>query len=268
MSVGRAATRVAAVLVPLVGLIALVAGPAAADDGKVRLRTSSSFTAGGSSGAVSVTLSRHGDGCIAPRTSLVIRMSGLTAEQVRVDVARLGGWQPLGVRQAGEGEVDVPPVGPEREALCRGGSLTRFRVAFAATVPSGRVTFVAAVSSRGGVLDEQSETRRVVNRGIAPTPTRSTPSPTPTPSPTVDETEPAAAATTAPTVAPAAVGNSSTGGGPGVFGVTVMLGGAVMVGLGVAILVFLIRRSRREPRYAAGPGHPGDPTLILPIIRD
>lgn len=259
--VGRAVARVAAVVVPLAGMVAgLVVGaaaPAAAADERVRLSAPSSFRAGGSPGAVSLTVARRGPGCIVPRTSLTLRKAGLTAGQVRVEVARAGRWQPVGVRQAAGGAVGVTVIGVEREPLCRGSAATRLRVMFAATVPTGRVTLIGAATARGRVLGRASDEAKV-NGGAPATPARTPkPTPKPTPTPTAGESESAAVEPT-PVPAVAVATDPPEGGGFGLAGMLVMVGGGGMVLLGVGILIFLLRRPRNE----------ADHTITMPALRE
>jgi hypothetical protein len=293
MAAMRTVARVAAVLVPVAGVLAVVAPPAMAAREQVRLQAPSSFTAGGSSGSVTVSVSRRGRGCIVPQTSLIMRKPGLTAQQVRVEVARSGQWQSLGARQAGDGAVAVTVV--ERAQLCRGEATTRYRVALASTVRNGRITLTGAVSAGGQVLGTDSGSVSV--RGGAATP-KPTPTPTATATPEADETEQAAPTTEAPAIA--ATGAPS-GGGMSLAGAMVTVAGGMLAVIGVAILFFLRRLSRtaeegaaeagrRPGRHAAPhqlrdtyrgllrhsrprepvPGHapPADQTLTLPTYRE
>ncbi|WP_213453607.1 hypothetical protein [Rhizomonospora bruguierae] len=245
MAARRAVAWCAAVLLPVAGIVGLAAGPAAADGDEVRLRAPGSFTAGGSPGSVTVTIKRKSRGCVLAQATLVLAKPGLTAEQVRVEVARNGRWQSTGARQAGDGTVAAGPIGTEREPLCKGDASIRFRVALAGGVTNGQVRLTGAAAGSGAVLGQDSRTARV--RGGAAAEATSPPAPTLSPTPEVEEPAPAPAETPPAVTAPAAgPSNGSSSGGFGLVGALVMVLGGVLVALGVAILLFLLRRSRRE----------------------
>lgn len=87
MSAGRHAARWAMVGALLGGLIAVPASPASARDDRVGLRSAKSFTAGGPPGTVAVEVRKRTDGCVQLRTAVGLRLEGLRADQVRVQVA-------------------------------------------------------------------------------------------------------------------------------------------------------------------------------------
>lgn len=274
MAVRRGATRLAAVLTLVAGLVAIGAAPAAAAEDNVGIRLPSRFTAGGSAGSVSVSVTKRTEGCVVVRTALAIRLEQLPADQVAVEVSRDGEWRPLSVSSAGDGLVVTERTAPNQPVLCRKRSLSvRYRVTFLGGAPGGEATLVAeAYTGGGGLIDRAAGTRSVVNHsGVVPTP-RTTESPTPSPA-----TE---AAGVAGQQSPGALaGQPRQNGGGDFFGVgaVVMLLGVVMVGVGIALLVVLLRRARadREPVSVAYPGGgplpppPGGedhPTLILPRV--
>jgi hypothetical protein len=292
MSVRRGAVRLATVCTLLAGLVAAGAAPALADDDSVKLGAPDSFTAGGSAGSISVGVTKGSEDCVSVRTTLAIRLPGLTANQVNLQVAANGDWQPLAVSDAGGGLVTSGRVAPEKPRLCERKSVSvRYRLSFVAGTPGGSATIVAeAYTADGDLIERDAETLRVNGaRGATPTPTRSSTSPTPNPSAEVTvapEAEPSDAAVVAvPTSQPglgAGNGNGNGSGGGGI-GSMVMVVGVAMVAIGIALLVLLLRRTRggpAEPAAAGGgpgagpfppfpprPGAGGDATVILPRVR-
>jgi hypothetical protein len=276
MAARRGATRLAAVLTLVAGLVAIGAVPAAAADDSVGIRLPSRFTAGGSAGSVSVSVTKRTEGCVLVRTALAIRLEQLPADQVKVEVSRDGDWRSLRVSSAGDGLVVTEHTAPNQPVLCRKKSLSvRYRVTFLKGAPGGEATLVAeAYTGGGGLIDRAAGTRDVVNRsGVVPTSRTESPTPPPTTEPAdlPGQQSPAAAA----------AGQPGQGDGGGLFGVgaVVMLLGVVMVGVGIALLVALLRRARADRDEPAAPAYPGGgplppsaggdgdhPTLILPRV--
>jgi len=288
MSVRRGATRLATVGTLLGALVLLVAVPASADEDSVRVRVPSSFTAGGSAGSVTVSVSKRTSGCVNVRTALGVRLPGLTADRVEVQVAVDGGWRPVTVSDGGDGLVVAQRTAPDKPELCARKSVSaRYRVTFLPGAPDGRATVVAeAYTAAGSVIARDSDTARVAGRkGASPSPTERVPElvvPTETPAAT-EEAETATAGQ--PGQAEAGTTTDSSLG----VGAMVMVVGVVMVGIGTALLVLLLRRGRADrggpDTGGYGGGHPGggptgppppfggggggragggDPTLILP----
>jgi hypothetical protein len=259
--------RMAAAGVLLVGLVGagvLVAGaPAAAQEDQVRLRVSSGFTAGGRAGTANLAANRRGPGCVPVRTELSIGLPGLTPEQVLVQVdAGRGQLRTVTAVSGGDGLVVAQRIVPDRAELCpRRGVAVRYRVTFLATAPAGRAAFVGEVfTADGRSLGADTDQARVASRNGPASPTRSaTPTPTPTPSPTPEPTEPGGAEPT-PATSPVAGGVA----GPvaeesGWFGLStvVMIFGVVLVGVGAALIVLLVRRGR---------AHDDGTTQVLPRV--
>ncbi|RKR90332.1 hypothetical protein BDK92_4702 [Micromonospora pisi] len=282
MLVRRGAARLATVCALLAGLVVAGAAPALADDeDSVRISTSSSFTAGGSPGSVTVTVAKRSKGCVSVRTSVALQMAGLSASDVGLLVARDGDWQPVSV--SGEGTLHSGRTAPEKAELCERKSVSvRYRLALGANVPAGQVTIVGEAYTAGGDLIKQdAETRRVNGAKGAPTPTRTrSASPSPTPEETTEaaEPEPTESDVVAP---PTEIGlGGGAGGDGGGIGSMVMVVGVGMVAIGIALLVLLLRRARggREepdggsgglgatprPPYPPRGGPGGDPTMIIP----
>ncbi|MEV4625654.1 hypothetical protein AB0J90_05115 [Micromonospora sp. NPDC049523] len=287
MLVRRGAARFATVGALLAGLVMVGAAPAFADDeDSVRLSSSSSFTAGGSPGSITVAVTKRSKGCVSARTVLLFQLPGLSAGDVTLLVAQNGRWQEVPVSGGGNDLVRSGRVAPEKPELCERKSVAvRYRLAFAAGVPAGRLNIVAEAYAGGGpLIARATEARKVNGAKGTPTPTKRS-SKSPSPSPTPEETTPAPEETEVAAVAPtgqpglgAGAGNSGGGG----VGSMVMVVGVGMVAIGIALLVLLLRRAkggRDEPGAGgapgAGPRPPfpppagagGDATVVMPRIR-
>ncbi|WP_433316176.1 hypothetical protein ACQP0U_05015 [Micromonospora sp. CA-269861] len=263
MTVRRRVARLAAVCGLAGGLVMLGASPALADQDSVRVGAASSFAAGGSAQGVNVAVRKRTDGCVLLRTALGFRLEGLQPNQVAVEVNAGGRWFPVAVT-GGAGSVATAQTSPLKPTLCKGKGITvRYRVAFAAGAPGGRLVVTGAgVSAAGQELGRGTDAARLTGARVTPSPTPSaSKKPTPTPSPTevatVDEAvNPAAqgGVSGAPTTTPTAA-ESSGGGSP------VMFFGIVLVAVGLLLIVLLIRRSRQDRKPSDdGPGTlPGNP---------
>ncbi|MBY8872206.1 hypothetical protein K7640_10175 [Micromonospora sp. PLK6-60] len=246
MSVRRHVARLATACALLGGLVAVGASPALADDDSVRVRAAGSFTAGGSAESVTLEVRKKSDGCVLVHTALGLRLDGLSAGQVEVKVNYGGRWWPVPVGDGGDG-VQTGRTTPSKPRLCKDKKVTvKYRVAFLAGAPAGRLTVVGEATDAGGeAIDRGSDTARVVGgRAVEPTPTRE---PTPTPS-AVATVEPTAAAVAAPTAA-AAVGpqngrpvaqEEDSGFSP------IMFVGLALVLVGAGLIALLVRRSRAD----------------------
>ncbi|MER7889175.1 hypothetical protein ABTX15_05060 [Micromonospora sp. NPDC094482] len=255
MAVRRHAARFAAVCALLGGLVALGASPAQADEDSVRVRSASSFNAGGSAQGVNVEVRKRTDGCVMLRTSLGLRLSGLAANQVTVQVNYGGRWFPVPLG-GGDGAVTTQQTSPAKPTLCKGKGITvRYRVGFAAGAPDGRLTVIGeATTATGRELGRGAASSRVVNKRASASPTPSKkPSPTPSPVATVAAadagTTPAALAE--PTGGPDTTAAEESGGlSP------VMFFGIALVAVGALLIVFLVRRSRADKASVDEPGMP------------
>ncbi|SCE71649.1 hypothetical protein [Micromonospora mirobrigensis] len=275
MSVRRHAARLATVCALLGGLVAVGASPALAEDDSVRVRSADTFKAGGSPGGVSVEVRKRSDGCVLLRTVLGLRLDGLSADQVQVQVNFGGRWWPAPVGDGGRG-VQTGPTTPSNPTLCKGKSVTvKYRVAFLAGAPDGSLTVVGeATNAFGKVLDRGADRARVVGgQAAAATPSATpsaTPEPTPTPTPTpsaVATVEPAAPSQPPSAVAAALDSRSAQPAaqeeGSGVS--PIMLVGLALVLLGAGLIILLVRRSRadraavEEPPAAEPSEWPGAP---------
>lgn len=268
MSVRRGTVRLVTAAVLLAGLATAglataTTTPARAAEDAVRLRLASGFTAGGSPGSATISVAKRTEGCVSVRTALGIRLPGLRPEQVLVEAAVAGGrWQPVPVSSGGEDLVVSQRIRPERPSLCKGKNLTvRYRLQFSDAVQNGTALLVAEAYTAGDALiARDSDSARVRGGRDAAAPTLPAVAPTsapPTPEATTETEEVAAAAPTrsATDTVPAAAAPDDGGGMSGLTTVLIALG-VGMVGIGVALMVLLIRRGRadRADRSAARQG--------------
>ncbi|MEV4655483.1 hypothetical protein [Micromonospora sp. NPDC049301] len=262
MTVRRRAARLATVCGLVGGLVMLGASPALADGDSVRVGAASSFAAGGSPQGVNIAVRKRSDGCVLLRTALGLRLSGVQADQVTVQVNAGGHWFPVPL-SGGDGSVVTGQTSPAKPTLCKGKGITvRYRVAFAAGAPAGRLAVTGvALSAAGQELGRGSDSSKVTSRvSASPTPTPSK-KPSPTPSVTteavpVNEAALGDASTAPDTTATAA---ESSGGSP------IMFFGIAMVAVGLLLIVLLFRRSRQDRKPSdelSGPlpGNPGGTT--------
>ncbi|RZT82772.1 hypothetical protein EV382_6084 [Micromonospora violae] len=262
MTVRRRVARLAAVCGLAGGLVMLGASPALADEDSVRVGASSSFAAGGSAEGVNVAVRKRTEGCVLLRTALGFRLEGLQPNQVTVEVSAGGRWFPVAVT-GGAGSVATAQTSPVKPNLCKGKGMTvRYRVAFAAGAPGGRLVVTGVgVSAAGQELGRGTDAARLTGARVTTSPTPSK-KPTPTPSPTevatVEEAVNPAAQPTGLNTTPTAA-ESSGGGSP------VMYFGIVLVAVGLLLIVLLVRRSRQDRQPSddapgALPGNPGGTT--------
>ncbi|MDG4793182.1 hypothetical protein [Micromonospora sp. WMMD1082] len=263
MSVRRHAARLATVCVLLGGLVVLGGAPAHADEDRVRVRSAGSFTAGRSAGGVTVEVRKRTDGCVRVRSALGLSLPGVRADQVAVQANVGGRWVPVAVQ--GEAElVTTAPVAPAKDELCKGkGVAMRYRVAFAADAPAGRLVVTGeATTARAAVLGRAAVSSRVIGGRVSPSPSHS---PSPTPSEEVAEES---VVETTPTVALAAdgTGDLAQTAGESSGGSSVMYFGVAMVAAGALLIGLLIHRSRRDRRRSGDrldippPRNPGGTT--------
>ena len=259
MSVRRHVLRLATVAALLGGLVSVGASPAFAEGDRVEVRSADSFTVGGSPGTMAVEVRKRTDGCVLLRTGLGLRLDGIRADQVQVQANIGGQWQQVAVGGGG-GTVATAPTAPANPALCKGKSITmRYRVAFLAGAPGGRLTVVGeATAASGRQLGSNATSARVVGAAVAAAPSRK---PSPSPTPSAEATEPPGAADTASAVAAAldpaagqrAAADNSSGGSP------IMYFGIALVLVGIALIVLLVRRNRAEKVDQQPAGYPEGP---------
>ncbi|MCL7458671.1 hypothetical protein M8I35_15940 [Micromonospora sp. MSM11] len=258
MAVRRHVARLATVCTLLGGLVALGATPALADGDSVRVRSAGSFTAGGSAGGVSIEVRKRSDGCVLLRTAVGLRLAGLRADQASVQVNVGGRWFPVPL-SGGSGSVATSATSPLKPRLCKGKGITvRYRVAFAAEAPAGRLTVSGVASDAlGRALGRGAEASRVVGGRASASPTpKPSKKPSPTPSATATEVRAGAEDPSLAAVAgrgAGAVSNAAEEESSG--GSVVMFFGIAMVAVGILLIVLLFRRSRADKEPAGDPGH-------------
>ncbi|MFV2101795.1 hypothetical protein [Micromonospora sp. LOL_024] len=276
MSLRRQLAPLAAVCVFLGGLVVLGGTPAHAAEDRVRVRAAGTFTAGRSAAGVTIEVRKRTDGCVRVRGALGLSLPGVRADQVVVQANMDGRWVPLAAT-GDAGLVTTAPVAPAKDQLCEGKSVTvRYRVAFAAEAPGGRLVVTGEATGAGGTVLGRAAVPSRVAGGRAPASPSPSPSPSSTPSAEAVE-EPAAGAT--PSVALAVDGSGdlaqtageSSGGSPVMyFGIAMVAGGILLIGL----LVHRSGKDRKEPTgvgevpsprgpggttYRAGGGHGAAP---------
>ncbi|MGC5018368.1 hypothetical protein [Micromonospora sp. DT47] len=258
MSVRRHMARLVAAGALLGGLLVVGAAPAYADEDRIGVRAASSFTAGGSPGGVAIEVRKRTDGCVMLRTALGLRLDGVSADQVRVEVNAGGRWFPVPV-SGGGGEVSVPRTSPANPTLCKGKSITvRYRVAFLAGAPAGRLEVVGeATTASGRLLGREVDTSKVGGRaaGLPTSRPSPTPSAVPTETPAAAADEPTQAVLAAPITGQAAADADQSSGGS-----MIMFFGIAMVAVGAGLIALLIRNNRKDPTDDGGQvGYPGVP---------
>ncbi|GAB7040254.1 hypothetical protein JCM9533A_41040 [Catenuloplanes niger JCM 9533] len=254
-----------AMVAGLLGAVTLGVAPAYADE--VSVGAPGSFTAGSGPQNVDIRLRREDDGCIRARAQLRIRADDLSPDQVVVAVNSGGQTVQVQLSAQDDGDYVTQLVQPAEAEMCERRNrqqTVRFRVAFGPNAPNGEVRF------EGFMLDENDNRladgadEAQIRGGEAkpsPTPSRS-PSKSPSPSPSAEEEkdEEPAAAPTFESPPPDLAGPVSLDANDGLFGglgVPIAIG-VVMVGVGVALIVLLVRRNRAEDDGGAfaGPGGP------------
>ncbi|MGN9808097.1 hypothetical protein ACTMSW_01890 [Micromonospora sp. BQ11] len=248
----RHAARLAAICALVAGSVTLGASPALADDDSVRVRAAGSYTAGGSPEGVALEVRKRSDGCVLLRTALSLRLDGLRADQVTVQVNDGGRWSPVPLSDTGGG-VATAATAPSDPRLCKDKSVTvRYRLAFAASAPGGRLIVAGeAAGARGQLLGRGNDTSRVEGADATATPTPSK-KPSPTPSAvatvpvTVDEDTPVAALAQPAGDATRNVAQESSGPSP------ILFFGLAMVAVGLVLIVLLVRRFREDRAQTKG----------------
>jgi hypothetical protein len=208
------------------------------------------FTAGRGPGTVTVVASTdRGRACQKVRWSMVMKVSGVRLDQVRVDRVEDGGTIPLAVQADGD-TARLTDTEFDPGELCRGRTVTaRYRVTFTEAAPDGRVTLQAEAYDRDEqLLELASATREVVGDtatpSAAPSPTAAEPSRTPAPEPSAS----GAGAT-------ASVPTAGRGGDTSLLGVGLIVGAVlIFFGVGLLLRVRLHGRAGRGPAPSAGYG--------------
>jgi hypothetical protein len=216
------------------------------------------FAVGANPSTVTVVASTDaGRRCQKVRWSMLMKVNGISLEQVSVDRIEDSGSFPLSVQADGD-TARLTDVRLDPGELCPGRTVTaRYQVAFAREVTDGEVTLQAeAYDTSERLLQQASATREVVNGTPVAAPT---PSEEPEPSPSSsdedtpdEESTPQEEEPSEDPSAIAAVPTSRTGGDAGLLGAGLIVG-AVLMFLGVGLLLHLRLRNRRSDRAAAQP---------------
>jgi hypothetical protein len=292
MYVPRVIARFCAVLAGAAGLgLALPAIAAAAASDPVSIGgLPSAFQAGGGAGTLTITVTKSGsganEGCIQVRYAIVIRLSGLSTDEVTVSRSIGGAAVPL-TASGGRGTVRVEDRFPGSAPLCGSSVSADYQVRFLTGAPGGRATFTAeAFRQDGHRLGSASDSSLVTNRVAASASASAKKSPA-SPSTAKSASQSASASSAA---LPATTGDSSTGTGvavaqppadtkrasssSGLSGTSAVLlvAGAALVLAGVVVLLTVGRGLWR--RRDDGPGDQGygglppdgdpTPTVVLP----
>lgn len=219
------------------------------------------FAVGADPSTVTVVASTDaGRECQKVRWSMLMKVNGISLEQVSVDRIEDTGSFPLAVQAAGD-TARLTDVRLDPGELCPGRTVTaRYQVTFAREVTDGEVTLQAeAYDTNERLLQQASATREVVNgSSAAATPSEEAePSPSPTEEDAQDEeSTPADDEASDEPSAIAAVPTSRAGSDAGLLGAGLIVG-AVLMFLGVGLLLHLRLRNRRSDRAAAQqPFHP------------
>jgi hypothetical protein len=223
------------------------------------------FAAGAGPGTMTVVASTDvGRRCQKVRWSMLMKVNGISLDQVRVDRVEDTGSFPLTVQANGD-TARLTDVQVDPGELCRGRTVTaQYRLTFDQEVTDGQVTLQAeAYDTTERLLQLASATREVVNgeRQAEPNPSEDA---EPGPSPTEDdeaveeetpENSPTAAEQTGGAIS--AVPASKDGGDSSLLGVGVIVG-AVLIFLGVGLLMRLRLRNRRTDQLTTTqPFYPG-----------
>jgi hypothetical protein len=268
MSVWRS-TRFVGVLGCVTVLGAIAAGAAAPAQAAIRaaavrgvsveiVQVPDEFVAGARPVTLTVVASNYsGRNCLKVRWSMVLRVEGLSLEQVRVDRIEEGSF-PVDVRAEGPG-ARFTDERLDPGSLCRNRTVTaRYEMNVASDVRAGRLTLrTEAYDANERLLEDDEATRDIVGAGPPPTT-----APAARPSATVPAAAPATAAGSA--AAPGQAAGQTVEGIPVIW----FLVGGLMVFVGLTLLInvrwrqegpaddpgggFEVRRAaRRTVRYAA-----------------
>ena len=165
MDVRRLLPRLGALLVCVTGLNALGAAPALAAPGFDLDVTElpGRFRAGAGPERVSAVVSTtNDDGCRKVRWSLLLRVEGLSVNQVRVERIEQNRAFPVRVRVDGN-RARITDNQLDPGTLCRGRTVTaQYRVAIAANAADGRITFTHEAYDADRQLLAQARDRKSV----------------------------------------------------------------------------------------------------------
>ncbi|MFI5898179.1 hypothetical protein ACIA5D_49675 [Actinoplanes sp. NPDC051513] len=242
----RAAHALALVAASLICVVAGLATPASADVEGFNVnigQAPGTFTIGKQSRTLTaVATTDRQRRCFKVRWALVIKTDGISLDQIRVN--RVENGQAFRVRaQLGADEARIVDAQADPGQLCRDQTVTgRWNISFVGP-DDGRVTFEAQALDGPRELSSAEASSRVVTAVAA----KPSPSASPSPSATAEEDETAVVddqATPAKDPTSAAALNPASG-TPSVLGPGLIIG-AVLVFLGVALLLRIRTRNRKE----------------------
>lgn len=255
----RAAAVVSTILAIAAATLALPAAASAVVPGvTVRItQLPDRFVAGDDPRKITVVASAdESRRCQRMRWSLVLRVAGITLDEVRVERVPEPGGSPLRVRSEGD-TARITDVLFDPRALCPGRTVTaQYRVAFTGD-RGGQVTFEGqAFDAAGRLLQSGTGASRVVasdDEDAEPEPTEAAPTSEPSPSPSesdaADVATPGDQDTSDPAAVPPPGGDitanrtSQSGGIPSLLGPGLIVG-AVFVFVGVGLLLRIRMRNR------------------------
>ncbi|MDM4718145.1 hypothetical protein QTQ03_00510 [Micromonospora sp. WMMA1363] len=174
MTLWRYALRAGVILACVAG-VALAAPTSASAANSTELSgLPDEFRAGDQVATVSAVVRRDQGGCVKVRWSMVLRVSGLRLDQVKMDRIEDTGSFPLEIRTEGDvarltdRQLDPGTLCPDRTVTAR------YLLAFAEDVSRGRITLEAeAYDANLRLLARQTATRTVVGRDADPAPSDS-----------------------------------------------------------------------------------------------
>jgi hypothetical protein len=162
-------------------------------------------TAGGSAARVDASVTRSGNGCTQVSRVVLVRLAGLTPDQVRIERIVSGARVALSTTSGEDGTVQAVDPLADSKLICGATTLAAsYRVDFAEEAPAGSVEFVvAATRVNGKVLGSDSATSVVVEAVAQPGAEEAEPEPVrPVQPPAAEETTPPPPPTDEPTEAP------------------------------------------------------------------
>lgn len=157
--------RVGAALAGLAGGILLAASPAHAEPGQVSLRISGDLATDNVPREAVLQVTRTDRNCVRVKTLMTVQMSGLQRDEIEIAVNENGTWIPLDTVQLTDDAVASAPVVPANAQLCQEQRIqVRYRVTFTGEAPDGRVDFIGEAfdSADADRLDRTVETRQVL----------------------------------------------------------------------------------------------------------
>ncbi|MEW2380566.1 hypothetical protein AB0873_00505 [Micromonospora sp. NPDC047707] len=255
----RYALRAGVVLACVTGVCLAAPTPASAANSTELSGLPDEFRAGEPVATVSAVVRRDRGGCVKVRWSMVLRVSGMRLDQVKMDRIEETGSFPLEVRTDGDvarltdRQLDPGTLCPDRTVTAK------YQVAFAEDVSRGRVTLEAeAYDANLRLLARQTATRSVVGPDAEASPSRSaevSEAPAEPTEPAVEETGEEVPADDGVAEVPPAAGAGrpvAQSGGFGAVQAAFLLGGLlVSLGLGLLLRMRHLTRTVGDDRGSA-----------------